>query len=221
MSGQIRSNSIVAVGFDLDNTLYPSTPEIQERIRGRIYQKIAGLFGISFEGAKREFEEEYTRLMSGSKAIGEIARKLGKKYDGSLDIVQEASQEANFLDLIKPNFELAEMLSRMRSQAGVGLDLLTGSEYDFAMDKLARIGLSKNYFDIILDAAHGKTNGNMYREWLKLRETSPEKLLYVGDNKKQDIDVPKSLGIRTCHLGDYDAAEFQVKGILDVGKLFF
>lgn len=135
----LESNSkIKVIGFDLDGTLYPLTDEIQGRIRGKIYEKVADAFNLSFEKAKKIFEEEYAKLMSGSRTIERIAGKYGKNINGS-DIVQESLQEANILDLIKPNPELVEMLCRISKTRG--LDLLTGSEYDFAIEKLNRVGI--------------------------------------------------------------------------------
>jgi FMN phosphatase YigB (HAD superfamily) len=55
----------------------------------------------------------------------------------------------------------------------------------------------------------------MYKKWIKKRGT-PENMLYVGDNKKQDVDVPKSLGIRTCFLGKYEQADIQMANILEL-----
>ncbi len=206
------------VGFDVDGTLYPSTEEIQKRIRGRIYEKISELCRISLEKSTADFERLYGKYMSGGKAIREIFQ-LAKVDLGGREIVQEAMQEAKIIDLIEPNPKLVAMIKRLSIKRG--LDILTGSEYNFSLEKLEKIGFCRDIFGFVLAADSGnKSNGELYKKWLQLRKPAmPRKMLYVGDNKKQDIDVPKTLGIKTCFLGEYEQADFQINSIFDLEKI--
>ena len=219
MLDQMTRNKIQVIGFDLDNTLYPSTAEMQKKIREKIYEKISDLFGIDYEEAKRKFEESYLKIKSGSRAIRGIAKEVG--YCGeidNLDLVQEAIQEADVLDLIKPNPKLKEMLLRLKKK--LDLDLITGSSQNLILGKLSRLGIETHLFDYVLDGDSGsKLDGDVFRRWVELRRGVPERMLYVGDNEKQDIDPPKSLGIKTCFIGEYSAADFQISNILDLERL--
>lgn len=214
MSGLINQKEIRVIGFDLDGTLYPSTPEIQARIRKRIYEKISELAAVSFEKACDDFERLYAQYHSGGKALREILGDMANNRD----IVQEAMQEADILKLIHKNPALKEMFARLSRTKSI--DLLTGSEYEFAIKKLERVGLERSDFEIVLSTADGsKTSGELYEKWIAARNINAGQILYVGDNKTQDIDVPKRLGIRTCILGEYNQADFQIRNILELESL--
>ena len=64
--------SIKVVGVDLDGTLYSITPEIRKRQRKKIYEKISSEFGISLGKAEELFEDNYSRIQSGSKTVKRI-----------------------------------------------------------------------------------------------------------------------------------------------------
>lgn len=209
-------NNFSVVGVDLDGTLYPITPEIQKRQRGNIYKKMSVHFGISVEEAGTLFEEYYLKLGSGSSALELIAGKLSKQIPKE-DFIQEALEETDFLDLLEQNFALSQMLSRISLTRQ--LDLITSSKYDFALEKLRRIGIYKEVFDCILAHEGFKTTGEVYRQWVAKRGFLSSQHLYVGDNKIQDINIPSAIGIKTCFLGSYARADFQIKNILDLEQI--
>ena len=101
------------------------------------------------------------------------------------------------------------------------LNLLTGSARKLAVEKLSRVGISPYVFTYILTAEDGsKSTGEMYQKWMaKWKGISAEEFLYVGDNKKSDVDALKSLEIKTCFVGEYANADFQIKNILDLEGL--
>jgi FMN phosphatase YigB (HAD superfamily) len=218
-------SNIKVIGFDLDGTLYETTPEILSRVRGKIYEKLASSFDISLEKAKDLFEKNYNGTFSwscsGSKTIEELARKHNKTLNGA-DIVQKSTEQADILDLVNPNPGLNNMLKRLSNR--FGLDLITSTSYSLAHGKLKKIGIASKLFDNFwAEKKYGsKTTGTIYQNWLKVREISPDQALYVGDNKKQDIKSSGSLGIQTCYIGQepYPAANFHIKNILDLEQLF-
>ncbi len=211
------------LGFDLDNTLYPSTEQMQDRIRKEIYRKISEELGISIDASEKLFEENYNGQFpwsqSGSRTIEELGKRHDKQLDGKL-VVQQSIEEADILDFINENPELTNMLERLNSR--FGLDLITGTSYDLTFAKLRKLGIKTEIFgNIFAQRQYGsKMTGDVYRYWINKRQTLPEKMLYVGDNKRQDIDSPKKLGIRTCIIGDeYDGADFHIKDILELERL--
>ncbi len=211
--------NICVIGFDLDGTLYEITPEIQKKMRGKIYEKISEKFEVPFEKARDLFEERYVELMSGSKTIDEISRQYSKKINGS-DFIQEALQEADFLDLMGEDLRLNHMLIRLRERKRKSLDLLTGSTPSFTLRKLEKLEINPHVFDYILTNEDGlKSHEEIYRKWIGTRNLPPKNFLYVGDNPKQDIDIPKSLGIKTCIVGSYEDADFNISNILDLENL--
>jgi FMN phosphatase YigB (HAD superfamily) len=54
-------NNIKIIGFDLDQTLYPKSPEIDEAIQMYIYDQIAKKLKISSENAKEKFDNLYKK----------------------------------------------------------------------------------------------------------------------------------------------------------------
>ena len=226
MSEQNKLNNIKVIGFDLDNTLYHSTSEMQSRIRGLIYQKISSQLNISVEQAQNLFEGLYNSSNnhysnSGSRTIEEIARRYDKDIDGS-KLVQQSLEQADIVDLIPQNPELQEMLIRLNKR--FDLDLLTGSAYYLATAKLKRIGINEELFEYILTGGKqgGKTDGSLYEYWLGIRKLKPNQALYVGDNIRQDIETPKNLGIKTCLVGKEDQkANFTINDILDLEKIIY
>lgn len=209
-------NNIKVIGFDLDNTLYSSTPEIHEKIRGKIYENLSLEFNIPNNTAKELFEKFYSKHLSGTEAVKSI-EKILKHSINEKDIIQESVEQADFLDLIKKDLKLRDMLIRLKSKRDI--DLITGSHYPLVIRKLDRIGI-QDIFRYVFTSENGeKRFGDTYQKWITLNQFPPSKLLYVGDNPKQDIDVPKSLGIQTCIIGNYDNADFEINDILGLEDL--
>ncbi len=209
-------DEIKVIGFDLDNTLYVSTEEIQKRIRPMVYKRISEEFNIPYERALRLFEKFYSEHLSGSETIKCIEKVLRHSV-GERNIIQQVVEQADFLDLIKEDSELRNMLVRLKSSRSI--DLITASYPLSAIKKLERIGIQDLFRHILTHEDGRKQSGELYKKWITLTELPPSNLLYVGDNKRKDIDVPKSLGIQTCILGSYDNADFQINNILELEEL--
>ncbi len=208
---------IKAIGFDLDGTLYPYTPEIHKRVRNKIYEKISKFYNIPENKAEELFEKAYLETSSGHRSIERISEVYEKEI-GKRDLIQEALEEADILDMINPNPALRNMLTRLSQTKS--LDIITGSEFELARKKLTKIGIPENTFEYFLSLNNGsKTTGGKYLKWIQLRELNPKQLLYIGDNNKQDVDAPKSLGIKTCIIGKYENADFQISNILDLENI--
>lgn len=213
-----RNKKIIEViGFDLDGTLYPETPEIRNRVREKIYEKISELCKIPEEKSKELFEKNYSESYSGSESIKKILNTYDIIIKGK-DIIQEALEEADVLDLLEENLNLSIMLEKLSQTKKI--DLITGSNKNIALKKLSKLGIAPNLFEYIFTFEDGsKTTGEKYLKWLGKRNLRPEQHLCVGDNRKQDIDVPNSLGIKTCIVGEYQNADFQIKNILELEEL--
>lgn len=213
---------IKVVGFDLDGTLYPYTEEIQRRNREEIYGELSGVLGISFEEVDKTFNCLYNDRNeeccgSGSRTI----ERIGKMYDKQLNgvgIVHECLGRANVWDLIEENSRLVRMLENLSGK--YCLNLITSIHSSLMYHKLERIGIDIGIFNYVFTGENGsKSDGGIFREWLKLRDFNVDEYLYVGDNEKVDVDVPKSLGIKTCFIGDYEGADYCVSNIIELEEL--
>lgn len=217
-SDQLKSE-ISRIGFDLDNTLYPSTPEMQSRIRGRIYEILSEKLNVDVEKARDLFEEnyegQYAWSHSGYRTVQHLAKQYGKTID--IDVVQVAMETANILDFIEPNEEVVSMLERLSDR--YDLDLITGSNPEPARQKLQRIGIDSEIFECFFANAGSKTSGEVYKMWLDQIKVPASKLLYLGDNVKQDIIAPQRLGIKACLVGKQSPeARFSIPNILELEK---
>jgi len=221
-------DTIEVIGFDLDGTLYPSTPDIQKKIRSNIYKKIAKIFFISEERSAELFEglynsEGFNYSSSGSRTIKEIGRihgfDIGKEECSYL--IDDSIADANILDLIEPNPQLSNMLERLSQERPV--DLITNSEKDLALSKLERLSVNYSIFEKFLAGGEfgSKSDGTVYDFWVsQYNSFMPGQFLYIGDNFKQDILPPKRKGMQTCLVGkDHPETDYAVENILDVENL--
>lgn len=218
----INKNDIKVIGLDLDDTLYPATSEIKTRVREKIYEKLASGLAVPVPLARELFETNYCGNFpwkgSGRRTIEEISRQQGVVINGS-ELVQQAIEEADILDLIRPNPGLVEFLATISQKQE--LDLITGSTYRSCFDKLERLGISSYLFKKILaEKKFGKkSDGSVYKYWLSLSSYHSGQHLYVGDNINQDIVVPNGLGIRTCFVGkESELADICIADISELRK---
>lgn len=201
MSGENSVSNIEVIGFDLDGTLYPQDNKADERIKTRIAEimfKNSPEMG-SVAKAREIFERVYEKTQSGTKVLKELG------YDNPVGIMDQALATANVLDLIKPNPNLVQMLSRIGED--YTLFLLTSGPKEQALEKLEKIGINSKVFkhSFYSDQPTGfsKTDGTAYENVLKTMGYSDgKKHLYVGDRVVADISPAKKYGIRTVLVSD-------------------
>src|SRR3989344_8192920 len=97
----IDKKRIKIIGFDLDECLYPSSPEINDRIRKDISKRILERKTClkNMKEARKQFENLYNRIGSGRKVLVELG--FGKEESGR--IMDVAISQAEILDLLKPD----------------------------------------------------------------------------------------------------------------------
>jgi FMN phosphatase YigB (HAD superfamily) len=186
---------IRVVGFDLDQTLYPKSPVIDELIQAYLYKKISEHRDVSLEEAERLFKDRYQSGagMSGSQTLKDLG------VPNASELVQEALEHADLTSVLAPDLETNQFLADLRNTYE-GLDLITGSNLEQTMKKLAVLDMRTDMFSHVITADDSaKSNGDSYRAWLALYpHLKPSQFLYVGDRARSDHDVPSALGIRTC-----------------------
>lgn len=186
---------IRVVGFDLDQTLYPKSPRIDELIQSYLYQKIAGHLHVSLDEGERLFKERYRNGagMSGRETLEDLG------LPDASDLVQEALEHADLTSVLVPDPETNQLLSDIRN-AYEGMDLITGSNLEQTTKKLVVLAISAEVFSHVITADDSKkSTGESYEKWLALYpHLKPHQFLYIGDRARSDHDVPSALGIRTC-----------------------
>lgn len=186
--------AIRVLGFDLDQTLYPKSPEIDEAIQAYIYVKIAEHRGCSIEEGKKLFRSYYPKL-SGSKSL------MALGVPNAHNIVQEALERADIDKFLTPNQDVHKLLYDLKKHFG-SLSLLTGSNKPIAMKKLLKLEIDLSLFDFVITGETPKSDGTAFRQWLEHFQQhdstlKPEEFLYVGDRVSTDVDMPATLGIKS------------------------
>ena len=186
--------NIKVIGFDLDQTLYPKSPEIDEAIQIYLYQKIAEHLGISIEVAENKFKELYRegKGMSGGKAMKTLGLENGS------DLVQEALENAKIEKFLVPDQKTIDLLKRLKNKYA-HLDIITGSNKEVTDKKMSKLSIDSGIFEHVITATDGsKRNLAAYKIWMNLYpDLKPENFLYIGDRVASDHDVPKQIGIRS------------------------
>lgn len=192
ISSQDFSN-IKVIGFDLDQTLYPKSPKIDEAIQGYIYQKIAEHSGCSNEEARKLFTDLYQggKGLSGSQTLTSLGIPNPK------EVVQEALENADIAEFLLPDGEILDLLNKLK-QKYEHVDLITGSIQPVAEKKLKKLNIPLSLFDQVITGEVGKSDGSSYHKWMSFYPNLiPEQFLYIGDREKSDYWIPKDLGIHS------------------------
>ncbi len=186
--------NIRVIGFDLDQTLYPKSPEVDKKIQSYIVERIAKNKGTTLREAEKLFSDLYRegRGLSGRKTL--IA--LGIPSAGG--IVQEALERADIASVLSPDVQTLTLLKDLSLRYN-SLDLITGSHRKETEKKLRALGIPLQMFGhIITEEVKSKSDGAAYVYWLSLYPTcTPSQFLYVGD-RSSDSTVPHTLGIQTA-----------------------
>ncbi len=189
----LNLESIRVIGFDLDQTLYPKSPEIDEAIQAYLYEVISRQLQIDLAEAERRFKELYQegRGLSGSRTLLRLGLENGGAY------VQEALEKADIARFLEPDERTLALLEELRKYFVV--DLITGSNLRNTERKLGALALPPELFDnIITSDDDSKSSGQAYVRWMTTHWTlEPDQFLYIGDRVSTDHIIPSQMGIQT------------------------
>lgn len=187
-------STIKVVGFDLDQTLFPKSPEIDEAIQKYIYEKIAAFKGISISDAATLFRSYYKdgAGLSGTQTVREIG------LPNASEIIQEALERADIAKFLHENKEVVQLLNDLKNRYEA-VDLITGSTEKTAHEKLKKLHIPFSLFNkTILGDQASKSEGDAYKLWLSYYPNfKPDQFLYIGDRVRSDYEVPKTFGIQS------------------------
>jgi FMN phosphatase YigB (HAD superfamily) len=207
-----------SIGFDLDGTLYPSTPEVEDRVRNKIALKLLEKRPDlkDLDNARKFFEERYLIICSGKGVLKEVG------YENSSKIMEECLINADVLDLIVPNPNLADIMKRLSEVYETYL--LTSSPENSALSKLEKIGISFDSFRFMVfndtPSSGSKSNGEAFDYAIKKSIYSPSQHIYVGDRLKQDINPAKLKGMKTIAVWSYiPESDYSINKIEEIERL--
>ena len=214
-----KFTDIKVVGFDLDQTLFEKSPEIDAAIQSHIYQKIAVYKKCSLEEGKKLFLSLYPQ-MSGREALV----KLG--IPDAEGVVQEALENADIARFLKPDKKVIKLLVSLKKKYKLGL--VTGSPRATAIKKLEKLRIPIYIFDCVITGEFSKREGVAYKEWFSFCKKRDQTLqsnnfVYIGDRKMTDVDVPLSLGMQAILVNvkeeDHSITVPQYKSLLDIQEI--
>jgi len=209
--------NIKIIGFDLDQTLYPKSLEIDRAIQKHIKNEISKFKGISFKDASNIFDKDYPSL-----SARKILMKLGFKEFRAIEITQEALETDEIEKYLNPNEMIISFLKELKSKYILGL--ITGSSENVSTNKLNKLKISKKIFDFLCFGDVSKRDGSAYKKWIEhYPNFKPENFLYVGDRKETDVFIPMDLGIKAVLVNvlkvDDSLNVYQFKSLMDLRKL--
>jgi len=212
-----KNLDIDAVGFDLDNTLYTQTPEIEEKIQDYIYEKSAAILGKPKEEVKKAFQARYAVLQSASRSLTSIGIL---SIDAAKEIVQTSLEEADVASVLKKDDRLVEMLQKLSQNHK--LFLITGSKEQLSYNKLHALGINEAIFNPRLYAGseYKRHDGTAFHYVSSSLGIPFRKMMFVGDREKVDIIPATELGIRTAIVNaKSEKATYQLQSIYDLESI--
>lgn len=185
-------NTIKIIGFDLDQTLYPKSPEIDSAIQAYIYEKIAETKRCDLARAEKLFKNLYQdgKGLSGGQTLEAL------EIPNAREIVQEALERADVAPFLKPNKKTVELLEKLKEKY-LYIDLISGSSEKQVLSKLERLEIHPRLFTHIIGGIP-KSDGTAYKMWLSAYpDNKAEEFLYIGDRPSSDCVVPGGFGIQS------------------------
>ncbi|MFA6340636.1 MAG: HAD family hydrolase [Candidatus Paceibacterota bacterium] len=186
--------NIKVIGFDLDQTLFPKSPEIDETIQEYIYRKISEQRHTTIEESKKMFKDLYKdgAGLSGSKSLEVLGVPNAK------EVVQMALEKADIAKFLSPDEKTLSIVKKLKERYG-NLDIITGSNLKITKEKLGHLGFDLRLFNNIFTQDDvSKSDGSAYKIWMKKYPSlKPDQFLYIGDRVMSDHMEPKKLGINS------------------------
>ncbi len=212
-------SKIKIIGFDLDQTLYPKSPLIDEAIQGYLFEEISLLKKISKDEAKKIFDSYYKngKGLSGSKTLIQI----GFGENRAKNLVQEALENADISEFLKPNKDILSILKYLKNKYS-SLDIITGSNKKNTLIKLDKLKINTSLFKNILTSDNAsKSDLDAYKIWMSYYPNLlPENFLYIGDRPSTDYEKPKDLGIKSIlvNIKEFDPSIncLQLKSLIEI-----
>ena len=178
--------------FDLDNTLYPRSMGIFDRVVERIRNYMTDRMGFE-ENLARELRQDYVRQY-GSTLRGLMIHQ-NVDPDEYLDYVHDVGVEA----MLSPNRSLQELLQSIPFRRAI----FTSSHRPYALKVLRCLGVEQYFpsvFDITLTHYIPKPNPEPYQQVLETLCIGGEKCMMI-DDVPANLQTAKELGMTTVLVG--------------------
>jgi putative hydrolase of the HAD superfamily len=182
-------SGIVAIGFDLDNTLYDRDTAMKAWLRS--------IFPGEPEVAELAIAVDDSGFIPRRELYTWLAERLSWAKDWR-DI--EVRYQADLMRLISDNPGMTMAVQELRRR--FQLAVLTNGSGHFQRRKLGCLGVARCFepdrIFVSGEIGYDKPDERAFRPMIQAFGVSPEEILFVGDNPSNDIEGAARLGMRTC-----------------------
>lgn len=197
-------SALAAILFDVDDTLCATTDFARLARRNAVRAMLDAGVHAPFDDVVAELDEVINEFSSNYEHhFDKLLLRLGPSRlphcNRALVVAAgvAAYHDTKFREL-KPYPGVRDLFADLK-RAGMRLGVITHGLEVKQAEKLVRLGLVQ-YLDpeaIFISDQIGinKPNPKLYATALRAMELSPEQVMYVGDNPKNDVGPPKSLGM--------------------------
>jgi putative hydrolase of the HAD superfamily len=186
--------TIHATLFDLDNTLYPQSAQLQEAINTRILAYLANMLGLD-SAAAYELRQHYFTT------YGTTLRGLQLHHGATIEPYLAFVHDLPFDQMIQHDPELDTLLGSLRGHKAI----FTNSPVEHTHAVLKRLGVTQHFgqiFDIRFQQFLPKPHPNGYRQALSLLGVSGEQTVMVEDTL-HNLVTARDLGMTTIFIADH------------------
>ena len=208
-------NTIRALGWDLDGTLYPPSQALNKLIQKRQYQAVSEKMRWSIQRTGSEYEKRYINLGSHTKTMS----SFGIDGISFFTSVWDTIDLSRFIHRDERIIRLFEAFTMRRHFL-----ISNSNRLDQIKKKLLLIGLEPEIFEVIVqteDLGEVKPDPAPFLFALEKLQLPPEQTLFIGDRVNTDVLGAKGVGLRTVLVrGRSQEADISLPTVYDVGRLF-
>ena len=165
--------------------------------------------------AKNKFEETYSRIESGGRALEELGITEGREK------LRDCLEQANVSHFLQYDHKLVLLFNKI--SPSYFTFLITESRKNDAVKKLHALGLSPDIFQYAAfwdSTSLRKDTGSIYPAVFAKSGFAPEEHLYCGDSIRDDVLPAKRTGIKTALIGKtHPDADFSLETIYDLERI--
>lgn len=199
--------SVAAVGFDLDGTLFDHHGSACDGVRSFLRKLGAAPTGKAVDLWFATEEVEFEHWRAGRVSFQEQRRRRLRTVLTALglDFVDEADDLDRLFDQYLVEYrrawrlfpETVEVRTSLRDH-GHRLGLLTNGSEEQQLDKLSTTGLAELFDSVCISESIGfqKPDPKAFEALARSLDVEPHRCLFVGDNPGQDVAGAASAGMR-------------------------
>ncbi len=197
---------IEGIFFDIDDTIYSTTEFAAQARRNAVEAMLDAGLQMDADECLKELEEVIEEFSSNYEHhFDKLLLRLPREVLGeSSPIILVAAGMAGYHDTkfhgLTPYEDAIEVL-KLLNEKPLKMGIISAGIGIKQAEKVVRLGLHKliSPKKIIITDSIGisKQNPKLYLRGCKMLGCDPKKTIYVGDNPKNDVDVPHEVGMIT------------------------